>query len=141
MMTRGALVLVAVGVAAAISSCASTAGHLPVPEASAVNRLEVSRSGGDPEREFVIEDAKTVERFLSFLRRHKDGWYKPWDTFPTPQYSVSLKRDDKLVMVVWVGTNWIGGREGGDGAADNRLRSLSDRERAEILEILRIPRG
>lgn len=125
----------------ALPSCASTASRLPVPESSAVGRVVVTLPGaGSQDRERVIEDRKAVERFVAFLRAHNDGWRKPWGTFPTSQYTVSLKRGEELLLVVWVGTNWIGGREGGGGASDNRLRSLSDRERAEVLEILGIPK-
>jgi len=140
-IARGTLVLMAAAVTAVIPSCASTASRLPVPESSAVGRVVVTLPGaGRQGRERVIEDRKAVERFVAFLRAHNDGWQKPWDTFPSSQYTVSLKRGEELLLVVWVGTNWIGGREGGGGSSDNRLRSLSDRERAEVLEILGIPK-
>ena len=135
--------LVLVAVTAAIPSCVSTADRLPVPEASAVTRVVVSWRGasGAEREELGVDDPKAIERLLTFLRMHNDGWRKPWDTFPTPQYTVSLKRGEELLLVVWVGTDWIGGREGSGGASDNRLRSLSDRERAEVLEIVGIPKG
>ncbi|MDB5310616.1 MAG: hypothetical protein JWO38_4818 [Gemmataceae bacterium] len=143
MKGRGTLVLIAAALTTAMPSCATPAGRLPVPDASTVGRVVVSWSGsgiGGPEQERVIEDPKAVERLLAFLRAHNDGWRKPWDTFPTPQYTVHLKRNNELLLVVWVGANWIGGREGSGDSSQNRLRSLSEQERAEVLEIFDVPK-
>lgn len=54
----------------------------------------------------------------------------------TLQYTVSLKRDGELLLVIWLGSNWVGGREGNGGASDNLLPSLSTAERVELVEIL-----
>ena len=117
------------------------AGNLHVPEVSAVGRMVISWQSADGKQcERVIEDPKEVERFLAFLRVHNDEWRKPWNTFPGGQYTVTLERDKELLLVLWMGSNWLGGREGSGGFSDNRLRSLSDTERAELLEILGIPK-
>jgi hypothetical protein len=92
-------------------------------------------SDEDLDREVVINDPKAVERFLAFLEAHNGGWHKPWGTFPTPRYTVALKRDNALLLAIWVGGSWIGGREG-SGDSGERLRILSETERAEVLGIL-----
>ncbi len=133
MPTRRLLVLTTLGVVVTIVSCTSTRGKFLVPEASGISRLEVSKSGTDlVKRTSIIDHQPTIERFLAFLRSHDDGWREPWDTFPTGQYTVILRQGDEFVMSVWIGANWIG--------TDNRLRSLSDPERVEVLAMLDISR-
>jgi hypothetical protein len=140
--TSGLIIFaMAVAATAAVSLFTPTASQLPVPEASKVDRVVISwRGAGRQERELVTTDPKAIARFLTYLRNHNDGWRKPWDTFPSQQYTASLKRGEELLLVVWVGTNWIGGREGSGSASDNRLRSLSGRERTQVLDILGIPK-
>jgi hypothetical protein len=125
-----------------IPSCSTAEKGLPIPEASSISQMVVSWRGEDgQERGSVVDDPKAIEHILQFLQNHNDGWRKPWDTFPTSQYSIALKQDTKLILVIWVGTDWIGGREGDGDAEDNRLHSLSEPERAEMLGILGIPRA
>ena len=142
MKRRGSRVLLVAVLMAAIPSCVSTAGHLPVPETSTAVEVAVSwPTASGKEREFVIEDPKAVERLLAFLRAQNDGWRRPMYTFPSGQYTISITRDKELLVVIWVGADWIGGREGSGGASDNRLRSLSEGKRAELLEILNLPKN
>jgi len=115
--------------------------QLPIPDASAANRVEIRMSGGGGDKEKrVIQDARTIERFLQFLRAHNEGWRKPWDTFPIPQYTISIRRDDDVLLSVFLASGWIGGRERNEGASDNRLRSLSTTEQSELFQILNLTR-
>jgi hypothetical protein len=91
------------------------------------------------ERRFEVNDRRRVEWFLAFVRERGDGWHKPWDTFPTPQYTVVVERERKPVQVFWVAKNWIGGREWGEDASQNRLRRLSEDDWIAVLEKLGIP--
>ncbi len=154
MNARSILMMAGAFVTVATISCASTVKRLPVPERSTVNRVVVSGydvAVQNPERagetsstrerpERVIDDPQVIGRLVFFLIAHNTGWYVPWHTFPGPQYTVTLKRNQEQLLVVWVGTNWIGGREGTGENAGSRLRSVSEQERAEILGILGIPK-
>jgi len=142
MKTRRTRALVTAVLTVAISSCAAPAGRLALPEASAVGQVVISRSGtiDEPERERVIDDRKAVDRFLAFLRARNDGWHKLRTTSPTPRYTVSLERDKELLLAVYLGPNWIGGRRGGKDSWEG-YRSLSNREQAELLDILSIPKN
>jgi hypothetical protein len=140
MRARGLLVA---AILCTASSCQPPSPRLLlVPYGSAVERVVVSpmqSSLDSPKWEVVIDDPKVVERLLAFLRARDDGWEKTWHTFPAGQLSVWLKRGDELLMVLWVGQNWIGCRERDGGATGDRLRSISADERGELLDILSVP--
>ena len=122
-------------------SCSLPASKLTIPEPVSVKQIVFSWSNSAPDgQEVVVTDPKTIERFMVFLQARNSGWEKPWDTFPTPTCTISLKDDKGLLLVVWLGQKWIGGREGNGDSSQNRLRSLSDLERSEALEILGIPK-
>lgn len=124
---------------ALLPSCAATAKQLPVPELKADAPLTLVWSGPYTDKaETTISDQKTITHFLEFVRSHNDGWREPWDTFPSPQYSLQIKRANELILVVWLGPNWMGGREGTADSSSNRLRNLSDQEQAELHRILGI---
>jgi hypothetical protein len=110
---------------------------LTIPKSDAVDRIVVRPANRD-QGELVINDAKRIDRLLNFLSARNEGWKKPWYTFPTSQRTILLEKDKKLVLVLWVGPNWLGGREGGLGAGDNRLRSLTEKDLDQLLEILGI---
>jgi hypothetical protein len=143
MRNRG-LFLLAVA-ALAVSSCtlrSSPAPPLRIPDASMVSQIVVSGSTAgveDPER--ALKDPETIGRFVAFLRAHNEGWSTPGDTFPSSYHTVSLQRGKDVLLVVWQGSGWIGGREGDGGASDNRLRALSGEEMTEFLQILGLPKG
>jgi hypothetical protein len=112
---------------------------LPIPDIAGIDRVVVS---AQPERpkdgEVVIKNAKRIKRLVAFLKERNNGWHKPWDTFPTPGWTVSFEKGKEMPLVLWLGPNWLGGREGRGAAADNRLRSLSKKESDELFEILGI---
>jgi hypothetical protein len=132
-MLRGSRILSLAGVlAAAIASAEPSAPPLPIPAAPDVDYIALS--GGTSET--VIRDPKVIAQFVAFLNARNTNWRKPWGTFPTPEWTIRLagRRDDHLVL--WLGPNWLGGREGKAGARDNRLRTLSQKEHDEALKML-----
>ena len=57
-------------------------------------------------------------------------------TFPSPEWTITFESDKELLLVVWLGEGWLGGREGQLGAAENRLRTLTKKDLAELSKIL-----
>ena len=132
-MIRGSGTLsLAVILAAVIASAESGAPPLPIPAAPDVAYIALTRGTS----ETVIRNPKIIAQFVAFLSARNTDWRKPWDTFPTPEWTIRLvgRRDDHLVL--WLGPNWLGGREGQAAAKDNRLRSLSPNEHDEALKML-----
>ena len=132
MRRASSVVGLALVLAAAIASAEPSAPPLPIPAAREVDHIVlIARSG-----EAVITDAKVIEDFVAFLRARNTDWRTPWDTFPTPQLTFHVVGRENLDLVLWLGPNWLGGREASAGARDNRLRSLSEKDHAEALKIL-----
>jgi hypothetical protein len=132
-MIRGSRILsLAVVLAAAVASAEPGVPPLPIPAAHDVDYIALS--GGT--NETIIRDPKAIAQFVAFLSARNTDWRKPWDTFPTPEWTIRLvgRRDDHLVL--WLGPNWLGGREGQAAAKNNRLRSLSQKEHDEVLKTL-----
>jgi hypothetical protein len=113
------------------------AGALKFPDPTKVDRIIVSRqaSAGE-EKVATFTDSKKIGELLAFMRVRNDMWYTPWYTFPGPQYTIQLQNKKELIVVLWVGTGWLGGRQGDQGSSENRLRTLTDKDRTELLKLL-----
>lgn len=137
----GLLLLVIIGGGMALDRFLSggPAARLPVPLPSQVERIVIPSAR-------VIEDPRTIARFLTFLDDHSGSWRKSWHTFPSPRWSIALEGKDGLVMVLWLGhpdTYWIGARPDReqDEAWGQRTRSLSEGDWNKVHEILGIPKN
>jgi hypothetical protein len=132
---EGPLISVFISVAL-LASCSTTvdraAPPLPLPAVHEVASITAA-SGA---RGAVITDRESIERFLAFLAAHNDGWRTPAGTFPTPQWTIELAGEAGLLLVLWVGPNWLGGREGSGSNREHRLRDLSAEARRALLDIL-----
>lgn len=133
---RQFLVIVALlGVSAA--GCNENVRPLPIPDAVGVERIVISY---DPDsikgKEVVVKDANRIKRVLSFLKERNSGWEKTWHTFPSPQWTIRLEKGETLLLVLWLGPNWMGGREGQGDSSDNRLRTFVKKDRDELFQIL-----
>jgi hypothetical protein len=132
-MIRGSRILsLTVILATTIASAEPGAPPLPIPAAPDVAYIALTRGTS----ETVVRDPEVIAQFVAFLGARNTDWHRPWDTFPTPEWTIRLvgRRDDQLVL--WLGPNWLGGREGQAAAKDNRLRSLSQKEHDEVLNML-----
>jgi hypothetical protein len=132
-MIRESMTLsLAVVLVAAIASAELGAPPLPIPAAPDVDYIGLSPGTN----ETVIRDPKVIAQFVAFLSSRNTDWRQPWDTFPTPQWTIRLVGRGHDHLVLWLGPNWLGGREGRAAAKSNRLRSLSQKEHDEALKIL-----
>src|SRR6185312_13078538 len=100
---------------------------------TAVDRVVVSETNGTS---FTITDARKIEYLLQFVDHHRNGWRRPWGTFPTPAYTAKFESDGTMLFVVWIGregSGWIGFAANSRGTPDQLLRELSEAERSELL--------
>jgi hypothetical protein len=88
--------------------------------------------------EILITDPHKIAGLLDFVAKRNRDWRKPGHTFPVGEYTVSLERNNATVLVLWISPGWMGGREGGRGASDNRLRSLTSEDWTKLVELLEI---
>jgi hypothetical protein len=128
------VLLVTVGLA-----CVADAQPLGLPGPDVATEILVSpRVGGAPH---VISDAASVGKVVSYLLAHNSGFRKPADTFPTPEHTVIIRDRSGDRTVVWVGSNWLGGREVEGTPGDRRLRHLDPKDRVELLALLGLSNG
>jgi hypothetical protein len=126
----------------AVSSTASNedAAEMRFPEASDVDRVVVCGTEDliNDDKTIVNKDSKKIKRLLAFLVARKKGWRKTWATAPAGKWTITLEKGKNIRMALWVGTTWLGGREGASNKMNDRFRSLTEKDRAELLEILGI---
>ena len=116
----------------------TAAKPITLPPTSKITAIEVTPNLGDSRPTSVITDEDQIDRFVEFVNSRQDGWRQPWDTFPAGRWTVSVKQADNTIAVFWPSSGQIGGREGGQGADSNRLRTLSEKEWSELRAILGI---
>jgi hypothetical protein len=133
-LPRGPLVVLTT-LACLVSTAAADGRPLPIPESRAVARIVVSPAHGDKTVK-EITDPRVIQQLLAFLAARNDRWQRPFDTFPTPQWSIRLEGREGLLLMLWLGAGWLGGREGGGTADDNRLRPLLQADRIELIRLL-----
>jgi hypothetical protein len=123
---------------ALIGGCtlSSRAKPLTVPAAAQVTRITIREGSSTSQR--TISEPNQIADVIDFFAKHNDGWYTRMDTFPTGRYAVTVYANDRALMVVWLGPDWIGGRDGNQGASDNRLRALSTDEKRRLETLLLI---
>jgi len=103
---------------------------LSVPSAAQVTRVTIAEGSSNSERTIIESDR--IRALMAFFASHNDGWHTATTTFPTPRVTVNVYDHDRLLMAVWFGPGWMGGRNGDQYAPDNRLRDLSDNERRQF---------
>jgi hypothetical protein len=118
-----------------VSAAAADDRPLPIPASRAVARIVVSAVQGEKTVK-EITDPRVIQQLLAFLAARNDRWQKPFDTFPTPQWTIQLEGGEGPLLMLWLGAGWLGGREGGGTADDNRLRPLLQADRIELIRLL-----
>jgi hypothetical protein len=113
--------------------CVRRMPALTVPDAQQVTRVVVTRSS---DVETTITRPDRIATLLRFFAAHNDGWHTAETTFPGSPVTISVFDNDRLLLVVWVGSTWIGGRNGDQFAPDNRLHDLSAADARELETLL-----
>ncbi|MDQ8183412.1 hypothetical protein [Pelagicoccus sp. SDUM812005] len=91
--------------------------------------------------EVVITDPIKIEKFTNFLSDLNKGMVELlFSTYPTPTHTIGFKDNNGTNLVVWIGFNWLGGRNNVEGrASTNRLTKISVEERRGLLQLLGLP--
>src|SRR5690348_14074618 len=99
------------------SSLDREAPVLTLPMPAEVDRIVASRSaipglpGRETIREIVISDARQIKLLLEFMEARNKGWWTPWDTFPSSDWTIVLEKNGKPLLILWTGGGWLGGRD------------------------------
>jgi len=107
---------------------------LPLPPSSSV--IEIGVASGNIEFKRRIVDPETIAGVLALLSSNNSGYRYPVGTFPGAQYTLVFRDHERERLVVWVGPDWLGGRELPGSARANRLRGLAAGERAKLLSLI-----
>jgi len=89
-------------------------------------------------KQTTTEDKGKIDEILSLLTALNDSFYKPAGTFPTPEYTLLIHTKAAGQIVVWIGANWIGGRDVSEDSRANRLRPLDSEMKLKLLQSLRL---
>ena len=112
--------------------CASTP-PVHIPHLSEIDRVEINPGN------HVIEGEVEISLLLEFIQNHNSRWEQTAFTFPTPQCTVAFRSEQQWLLVLWVGPKWIGIRDEGEDATQNRLQSISDDALQELYSLLELP--
>ena len=131
--------ILAVASALALTACSNSIGPLQIPAAETVSSIEgtISSSYDLPTKTYrdsvTITDASQIRRVVSLLEALNSDMSVPFDTFPLSTHTLAFTDSGGVNLVVYIGLNWIGGRNNGVEGSKNRLRSVTDEQRSELL--------
>ena len=132
----------AAGLIALLSACSSSVEPLRVPDAAAVSSIEgtISNSydiAAAAYRDSVaVTDPARIKRIIEFLTTLNSNMVVPPGTFPTPSHTLEFKDVGGVNLVVYIGLNWVGGRNNVQGGSQNRLRNISNEQRTQLLQLV-----
>ena len=102
-----------------------------LPDLASLTRITVSDSS---QRTVVtVDDEMRLAEVLRWLESLDSGWVPPWDSMPSPSYTLTLETNRGTKTVLWFGDGWIG--------TEGVLRHLHTPERAKIGDLLGLPAG
>jgi hypothetical protein len=83
-----------------------------------------------------ISDPKQIEAAIEMMKTLNFDLRKPWKNFAAPQYVTIFLHESSEMLVVFVGANWIGGREGDTSSAHIRMRRITSEQRQQFLSTI-----
>ena len=118
-------------------SCKS-AEPVKVPDASEVQKVEVMAGAMEQRKVIaVITEKKKIDELLTFIKANNSDWYKPWDTFPTPQATAIFRSSsDAPLLILWFGPNWVGGQGMPQGPKAAKLWKLEEEKLMTLKRLL-----
>lgn len=133
---------IAAGIIGLLSACSSNVEPLRVPDASAISSIEGTISNSydvatAAYRDSVfVTDPAHIGRIIEFLSKLNSNMVVPSGTFPTPSHTLEFKDVGGINLVVYIGLNWVGGRNNAQDGSQNRLRNISDEQRKQLLQLV-----
>jgi hypothetical protein len=124
---------------AILSNCRET-GPLTLPKQNEVTKIEKLEGVLEENRaKAEIDDPDKIRQILSFIERNNAGWFSPWDTYPTPQITVVFRNSNSNpVLILWFGTNWVGGQASPISPKKAYLWKLDDSRLKELKQLIGI---
>jgi len=126
----------------ALIACASRVEPLRIPDASTVSLIKGTISNSydvatSTVRESVtITDPRRIQRVIALVGALNSDMSVPSGTYPTPTHTLAFTDSGDLNLVVFIGLNWVGGRNNNEGHSQNRLRGITDDQRSELLRAM-----
>ena len=127
------------------SACASTVAPLAIPKPAEVVSIDatISNSYNVDAKSYRgavhVEDQAKIADILGRISELNRGMTVPNGTIPTPTHAIVVNDRVNINLVVFIGSDWIGGRNIVPGKlAVNRARHISEAERASILKLVGI---
>ncbi len=110
---------------------------LKIPTPSSVINVEVINSDTPNTKLIEIKDNAQITSLIALLGGLNSNMYKTAFTYPTPQYGIVIHDREGTNLVVWIGPNWLGGRNNIKGpSAQERLTTLNETDRIKLLKLL-----
>jgi hypothetical protein len=115
-----------------------SAAPLSLPDQEEVTEIVTTWKDGVHEQDQIsrITDPKQIGAAIEVMKSLNSGLRKPWKNFTSPQYVTIFMHDSSEMLVVFVGVNWIGGREGNTSSAHIRMRRITSEQRQQILSTI-----
>lgn len=130
------------GLIVLLSACSSSIEPLRIPDASAVSSIVGTISNsydiatGAYRDSATITDSAQIKRIIEFLSTLNSNMIVPLGTFPGPSHALEFKDTSGVNLVVYIGLNWVGGRNDVQGGDQNRLRNISEEQRTQLLQLV-----
>lgn len=120
-----------------LSSCKS-AEPVKVPSASEIQKVEVMAGVMEQRKVIaVITEKQKINELLVFINDNNSNWYKPWDTYPTPQATAIFRSSsDAPLLILWFGPNWVGGQSMPQGPKAAKLWKLEEEKLMKLKRLL-----
>jgi hypothetical protein len=115
-----------------------TAAPLSLPAQGEVTEVVTTWKDGIHEQDQIsrITDPTQIEAVIEVMKTLNFALSKPWKNFAKPQYVTMFLHGSSEVLVVFVGVNWIGGREGYASSAHIRMRHITAEQRQQFLSTI-----
>ena len=101
-----------------------------------INSVELSSDGAISNSPIKLTNEFIVNKWKNYLIKINHGWERPWDTFPTPKYTVSLNENGSYKFAVYSGLDyvWVGVRKGDQSSAMHRLSAEESNELKDLVK-------
>ena len=111
---------------------------LIVPTENDVSTIKIT-SGNIPKPTLIneITDKQKIANILAFISANNSDWYRPLDTYPSPQLTIWFENNKgSNIFVLWLGPDWLGGEPEPKGPMMPQLRKLKENKIDEIRKLL-----